>query len=333
MSTRKYRRLNLSEREEISRMLAVGQSLRHIALLLERSASAISREVSRASMNRWTYRAARSQRRAERNARRRRSGKRKLRLNPRLWRYIRRKLKLRWSPEQIARNLEKEYHSDKTMRISHEAIYTYLYVYPRGELKKQMLKMLRRERKRRHRRDAVVVERKLEDMTSIEERPAEVAARVVPGHWEGDLLLGKNRQSSLGTLVERTTRFTLLVPLRNRTAEEVRKRFARRMKKLPSHMKLSLTYDQGREMAAHKLFTKDTEVKVYFAHPASPWERATNENTNGLIRQFFPKGTDFNKVSPYEVKKVQDMLNGRPRETLEWETPFESFAECVALNP
>ncbi|MDI6757964.1 MAG: helix-turn-helix domain-containing protein, partial [Endomicrobiia bacterium] len=146
MNTRKYRRLDLSEREEISRRLAQRHSFRNIAASLKRSASAISREVNRGSMNRWTYRAARSQRRAERNACRRRSGKRKLRLNPRLWRYVRRKLKLRWSPEQIERNLEKEYHSDETMRISHEAIYTYLYVYPRGELKKQMLKMLRRER-------------------------------------------------------------------------------------------------------------------------------------------------------------------------------------------
>jgi len=173
------------------------------------------------------------------------------------------------------------------------------------------------------------MERKIEDMLSIEERPKEVENRIIPGHWEGDLIIGKNNRSALGTLVERTTRTTILIPVKSREAEIVAKAFAKEVKKLPQQMKLSMTYDQGREMAQHKLFTKITGVKVYFAHPSSPWERGTNENTNGLIRQFFPKGTDFNKVSRYEVKKAQDLLNGRPRKALGFQKPYEVFEQLI----
>lgn len=330
MKNRGYQRLALNEREEISRCLAQGKSFREIARVISRHVSTVSREVKQAGMNKYTYRAARSDRRAVRNAGKRKKGKHKLGTNRQLWEYVQDKLALRWSPEQIARSLKKLYPDGQAMRISHEAIYTYLYVLPRGELKKRMLEMLRRERKRRHKRkNAGKIERKLEDMISIEERPAEVADRTVPGHWEGDLLIGRNRQSALGSLVERTTRFVALVPLRDRTAEEVRKAFAREMKSLPAQLKRSLTYDQGREMAEHKLFTRDTNMRVYFAHPASPWERGTNENTNGLIRQFFPKGTNFNKVTRKEIKDVQDMLNGRPRETLNWENPSEVIQQVL----
>lgn len=330
MKNRGYQRLELNEREEISRCLAQGKSFRGIARVISRHVSTVSREVSRAGMNKYTYRAARSDRRAIRNAGKRKRGKHKLGANQQLWEYVQEKLALRWSPEQIARSLKKLYPDGQAMQISHEAIYTYLYVLPRGELKKQLLKMLRRERKRRYKRKNVgKVERKLEDMISIEERPAEVADRTVPGHWEGDLLIGRNWQSALGSLVERTTRFVVLVPLQDKTAEEVRKSFAREMKSLPVQLKRSLTYDQGREMAEHKLFTRDTNMTVYFAHPASPWERGTNENTNGLIRQFFPKGTDFNKVTRKEIKTVQDMLNGRPRKTLNWENPIEVIQQVL----
>lgn len=330
MKNRGYQRLALNEREEISRCLAQGKSFREIARVISRHVSTVSREVKQAGMNKYTYRAARSDRRAIRNAGKRKRGKHKLGTNRQLWEYVQEKLALRWSPEQIARSLKKLYSDGQAMRISHEAIYTYLYVLPRGELKKRMLQMLRRERKRRHKRkNTGKIERKFEDMISIEERPAEVADRTVPGHWEGDLLIGRNRQSALGSLVERTTRFVVLVPLRDRTAEEVRKSFAREMKSLPAQLKRSLTYDQGREMAEHKLFTRDTNMKVYFAHPASPWERGTNENTNGLIRQFFPKGTDFNKVTLKEIKDVQDMLNGRPRKTLNWENPIEVIQQVL----
>lgn len=324
----RYHRLSADEREEISRMLVSGCSLRVIARSLGRSISAISNEVSAGGCNRYLYRATRAQRRAERNARKRRRGKRKVLLLPRLRRYVHAKLRLRWSPEEIAARIVARYPDDMTMRISPETIYAYLYVLPKGALKQELLVCLRRERKRRHKRqrgEKPMTERKIADMLSIEERPAEVADRIVPGHWEGDLLIGKNRQSALGSLVERTTRTTILVPLKNRTAEEVRKAFAKEARKLPAQMRLSLTYDQGREMAEHKLFTKATQMQVYFAHPASPWERGTNENTNGLVRQFFPKGTDFSKISRREVKRVQHLLNGRPRKVLNWATPYEVF--------
>jgi IS30 family transposase len=261
-----------------------------------------------------------------------------LALNTALRRYVHAKLRLHWSPEQIVQSLMREHPRSKTMRVSAEAIYAYLFVLPRGELKRELLECLRRKHKRRYRHSfkAKLTEspRQIENMLSIEERPKEVVDRTIPGHWEGDLLVGKNRQSVMGTLVERTTRAVVLIRLRNKTASEVRKAFARAAKKLPKEMRLSLTYDQGREMAEHRLFTQATEMKVYFAHPASPWERGTNENTNGLLRDFWPKGTDFNKLSPYQIKRVQHLLNGRPRKTLNWLTPYEAFKNLagVALN-
>ena len=324
-----YHRLTEGEREEISRMLAQGCSFVEIARFLGRSVSTISNEVNRGGCNRYTYRAARAHRRAQRNARKRKAWKRKLILVPQLRSYVHAKLRLRWSPDEIARKVALAYPLDMTMRISAEAIYSYIYVLPKGALKKELLACLRRERKRRHKRKRQgtehVIKGKIQDMLSIEERPAEIAERIVPGHWEGDLLVGKNRQSYLGSLVERTTRTTILVPLKNKTAEEVRRAFAKEAKKLPSHMRLSMTYDQGLEMAEHKLFTEETQMLVYFAHPASPWERGTNENTNGIIRQFFPRGTDFSKISRREVKRVQHLLNGRPRKVLGYATPYEVF--------
>jgi len=324
-----YRRLTEGEREEISRMLAQGCSLRDIARSLGRSVSTISNEVSAGGCNRYVYRASTAHRRAQRKARKRKLGKRKIILLSRLRRYVHAKLRLKWSPDEIARKITKRYPLDMTMRISPEAIYSYIYVLSKGALKKELLACLRRERKRRHKRKKsgveVVGRGKIQDMLSIEERPHDIADRIVPGHWEGDLLVGKNRQSYLGSLVERTTRTTILIPLKNKTAEEVRKAFAKEAKKLPSHMRLSMTYDQGTEMAQHKLFTKETNMQVYFCHPASPWERGTNENTNGIIRQFFPKGTDFSKISRREVKHVQHLLNGRPRKVLDYETPYEIF--------
>lgn len=328
----KYHRLTEGEREEISRMLAQGRSFRDTARSLGRSVSTISNEVNAGGCNRTLYRATRAHKRAQRKSRKRKLWKRKILLLPRLRRYVHAKLRLTWSPEEIAHKIVEEYALDMTMRISPESIYSYIYVLPKGTLKKELLACLRRERKRRHKRKHIgdpVVKGKILDMLSIEERPAEVADRIVPGHWEGDLLVGKNRQSFLGSLVERTTRTTILIPLKNKTAEEVRTAFAREANKLPSHMRLSMTYDQGTEMAEHKLFTKETNMQVYFAHPASPWERGTNENTNGNIRQFFPKGTDFSKISRREVKRVQHLLNGRPRKVLDWATPYEVFSSLL----
>lgn len=324
-----YHRLSEGEREEISRMLAQGSSFGDIARFLGRSVSTISNEVHAGGCNRYTYRATRAHRRANRKARKRKEWKRKILLLPKLRIYVHSKLHLRWSPDEIARKIAIEYPLDMTMRISAETIYSYIYVLPKGTLKKELLACLRRERGRRHKRKKngveSVVRGKIQDMLSIEERPVEIADRIVPGHWEGDLLVGKNRQSYLGSLVERTTRTTILIPLKNKTAEEVRKAFAKEAKKLPAQMRGSMTYDQGTEMAQHKLFTKETEMQVYFCHPASPWERGTNENTNGIIRQFFPKGTDFSKISRREVKRVQHLLNGRPRKVLGYATPYEVF--------
>ena len=325
-----YQRLSLDEREEISRMLAQGCSLNSIAKSLGRYTSTISREVAGGSCNKYTYRAGKAQRRADRNASKRKQDKRLLDNLPRLKRYIHKKLRRKWSPVQIAEELKIDYPGDMTMRLAPETIYSYLYVLPRGSLKKELLSCLRQNRKRRHKQGrGVQNERKIEDMLSIEERPKEVESRIIPGHWEGDLIVGKNNRSALGTLVERMSRATILIPVKNREAETVAKAFAKEVKKLPLQMKLSMTYDQGREMARHKLFTKISGIKVYFAHPRSPWERGTNENTNGLIRQFFPKGTDFHKVSRYEVKKVQDLLNGRPRQALNFQKPYQVFNQLI----
>lgn len=328
-----YTRLTLAEREEISRQLAAGSSLRAMARQLGRAPSTISRELHRAERTRSTYRATRGQHVATQRAQQPRRP-RKLGLNGCLWAYVHQGLAQRWSPEQIAKRLLEAYPDDATMRVSHETIYTYLYVLPRGELKQELLRALRHRRKHRksrrhtHERRGVIP-----DMISIEERPADVADRTVPGHWEGDLLMGRRHASALGTLVERTTRTTLLVPLRAKDATSVRRAFAREMRTLPQQMARSLTYDRGKEMAEHQLFTQQTRIQVYFAHPHSPWERGTNENTNGLIRQFFPKGTDFLTVSRREIKHVQNLLNGRPRKVLNWRTPSEAFHHVpVALG-
>jgi IS30 family transposase len=286
--------------------------------------------VAKGGCNKHTYRAIKAQSRAKRNSAKRKAGKHKLNDNQELWKYICKKLKKKWSPRQIAEELQKDYPLDMAMRISPEAIYTYIYILPRGSLKKELTSCLRQNRKRRCKQSrGVKMERKIEDMLSIEERPKEVEDRIIPGHWEGDLIIGKNNRSALGTLAERTTRTTILIPVKSKEANDVAKAFAKEVKKLPQQMKLSMTYDQGREMAQHKLFTKITGIKVYFAHPRSPWERGTNENTNGLIRQFFPKGTDFNKVSRYEVKKAQDLLNGRPRKALGFQKPYEVFNQLI----
>ncbi len=327
-----YKRLSMEEREEISRGLGQELSLREIGRGLGRSVSTISREIQHGRRDRWTYRATCGHLRSLRQSRQRRAGSHKLGQCFLLWGLVEAKLREWWSPEQIAKWLQREYPQQSEMQVAAETIYTYLYVLPRGELKKEMLRALRRGHKhRRHRGrgQQLAPTHRLENMLSIEERPSEVANRVVPGHWEGDLLIGRNRQSALGTLVERTTRTTILVPLRSKYAEEVRKAFSREIKKLPKQMRLTLTYDQGREMAEHKLFTKQTKMRVYFAHPASPWERGTNENTNGLIRQFFPKGTDFNSLSNKEIKNAQHLLNGRPRKVLNWHSPYEVMQQLL----
>ena len=324
----RYRRLRLMEREELSRMLAAGYSLRAIGQALSRAPSTLSRELSRHHASPVTYRAVRAHQRAHRWAQRPRKP-RKLAVQPRLRTAVFTLLAQRWSPEQIARGLRQRYPDEPTMRISHEAIYTYLYVLPRGTLKRELISYLRRRHRFRRPHKVRLKPRPIQDFISIDERPAAVANRTVPGHWEGDLLVGHANASALGTLVERTTRFTLLVPLKAKGAAAVRQAFARELRTLPAQLRRSLTYDQGQEMGEHRLFTKQTKMRVYFAHPHSPWERGTNENTNGLLRQFFPKGTRFNQLSRKEIKQVQAMFNDRPRKVLTWHSPAHAFRQLL----
>ncbi|OGW68268.1 MAG: transposase [Nitrospirae bacterium RIFCSPLOWO2_02_FULL_62_14] len=324
----RYHRLNVMEREELSRLLAAGSSLRAIGRALSRAPSTVSRELARQPASPVTYRAVRAQQRAQRWARHPRKT-RKLTVQPRLRTAVFTLLAQRWSPEQIARGLPQRYPHEPTMRISHEAIYTYLYVLPRGAFKRELVRYLRRRHRFRRPRKVRLSSRPIQDLISIDERPAEVAARTVPGHWEGDLLVGHANASALGTLVERTTRFTLLVPLKAKDAATVRQAFARDLRTLPAQLRRSLTYDQGPEMREHRLFTKQTKMRVYFAHPHCPWERGTNENTNGLLRQFFPKGTRFNRLSRTEIKRVQAMFNDRPRKVLNWHSPAHAFTKLL----
>ena len=215
------------------------------------------------------------------------------------------------------------------MRISHEAIYTYLYVLPCGTFKREVVRYLRRQHHFRRPRKVRLSSRPIQDLISVDERPPEVADRTVLGHCEGDLLVGHANASALGTLVERTTRFTMLVPLKAKDAATVRQAFARELRTLPAQLRRSLTYDQVPEMREHRLFTKQTKMRVYFAHPHSPWERGTNENTNGLLRQIFSKGTRFTRLSRSEIKRVQVMLNDRPRKILNWHSPAHAFHQLL----
>jgi IS30 family transposase len=240
--------------------------------------------------------------------------------------YVLAGLRQRWSPEQIVIRLRAEYPQDKTMRISHETVYRYLYVLPRGELRRELLRCLRHRRRYRRPRGRTYFRRQLVEPKLIDHRPPEVEDRAIPGHWEGDLLLGARRcPAAVGTLVERTTRFTVLVPVAQRDAGTVCQAFARRMRRIPTPLRKTLTTDQGPEFAAHRELAAQMAVQVYFCHPHSPWERGTCENTNGLLRQFFPKGCDFTRISARQIHRVQDLLNNRPRKILQGRTPREVF--------
>lgn len=324
-----YTRLTLADREHISQGIYANETFAEIARRLHRPTSAVSNEVWRNVRYRWCYGAEKAHLRAKRQKKKGRS--KKLNGNPPLQTYVYEKLRREWSPEEIAMRLKKEYPQDMAMRISHETIYQHLYCLSKGELKKELMRGLRRERKRRLSRSALHYRRqRIQDIISISERPREVRDRIVPGHWEGDLIVGKQRASALGTLVERTTRLTLLVPLVAKDALSVRIAFARAFKRIPKKLAKTLTYDRGSEMSQHKLFTKETKIQVYFADPSSPWQRGTNENTNGLIRQYFPKGTDFRTVSYAAIREAEHRLNSRPRKTLEFYTPSEAFYQLIS---
>lgn len=326
---RKYTRLRFKDREEISRGIWADEPFVDIAKRIHRPISTISREVWANIKYRWCYRAEKAQYRAKENKKKGRRPK-KLDTNQKLKNYVYEKLMSEWSPEEIANRMKADYPQSTNMRISHETIYKHLYCLPRGELKTELMKGLRQERKMRQpRKYAHYRKQRIQDIISISERPKEVEKRIVPGHWEGNLIIGKEQKSALGTLVERTTRLTLLVPLKAKNAFAVRKAFAREFKKIPKQFKKTLTYDRGSEMSQHKLFTKETKIQVYFADPYSPWQRGTNENTNGLIRQYFPKGTDFRKVPVKAIREAEQRLNSRPRKILKFYTPSEKFYELV----
>lgn len=326
----KYQRITLPEREEISRQIALGYSLRRIAVSLDRAPSSIFREIVQSQVvERKYYRAVFAQGHSNKIRHKRRKN-RKLANNAVLRKLVLFYLAKNWSPEQIAKRLIMLYPDDMNMRISHETIYSYIYILPRGRLKQRLISYLRRSHKHRRKKSGRHHNNgPIQDYFSIEERPKEVAERIVPGHWEGDLMIGRRNASAIGTLVERTTRMAFIVELRNQDAATIRKAFAEELRYLPKGLKRTLTYDQGGEMSQHKLFTEETEITVYFAHPHSPWERGTNENTNALLRQYFPKGTDFSKISKNRLKEVQDELNDRPRKTLGWHTPHEKFTELL----
>lgn len=324
-------RLALGERETIGLMAAAGASMRAIAVEIGRDVSTVSRELAR-NGGREGYRPLLAQLRAEREARRPQESK--LAKNPALRERVEEDLQALYSPEQIAGRLRVDYPDDREMRVHHETIYRELYVQTRGTLRAELTKCLRTGRARRvpRRRPG---ERfngngagQIPDKLMISERPQEVDDRIVPGHWEGDLILGKANASAIGTLVERTTNYTLLLHLPNgHNAEQVTTAITEAMAELPRKLRQSLTWDQGKEMTDHKTVAKATDLTVYFCDPHSPWQRPVNENTNGLLRQFLPKGMDLSDVSQTQLNDIARLLNGRPRKTLDWKTPEEALAE------
>lgn len=327
---RASRVLSQTEREEISRGLAAGLSFRSIASSLNRSPSTISREVAR-NGGQLNYRATEADLRAWASARRPKSCQ--LAQNAKLRRIVARKLRIDWSPEQISGWLKQRFPSDNIMQLSHETIYRSLFIQARGVLKKELIKHLRSHRVMRHSKKASSKGRQsrgqIIDAVSIHERPAEVEDRAVPGHWEGDLITG-SKNTHIATLVERSSRFTMLVKVGGKDTSSVVTALIKQVKKLPIQLRQSLTWDRGMELAKHKQFTLATDVQVYFCDPSSPWQRGSNENTNRLLRQYFPKGTDLSVYSQADLNKVALRLNQRPRKTLGFNTPADKLNECVA---
>jgi IS30 family transposase len=323
---RAARALRLEEREEISRGLAGGLSMREIGRRLGRAASTVSREIGR-NGGAGGYRATQADACAWRHAQRPQPCLLARRRRLRNW--VAEHLELDWSPRQVAIGLQRTFPHDESMRVSHETIYRSLFIQARNVLKKELLGHLRRggfmRRPRAHPGPHVAIV----DGISIHERPAEVEDRAVPGHWEGDLLMG-GASSQIATLVERHSRYVMLVKVDSKNTGSVTKALAKKIRQLPAELRRSLTWDRGSEMAAHKDFTVATDVQVYFCDPRSPWQRGSNENTNGLLRQYFPKGQDVSHVTQAELNRVAGLLNERPRETLHWRTPLEALRATVA---
>jgi transposase, IS30 family len=326
--------LTLAEREEISRGLCAQHSIRQIARVLGRSPSSVSREIARNTPQRGHYRAHTADQRAWDRALRPKPCH--LSSHPQLAKLVARKLRLEWSPQQIAGWLAREYGDAKSMRVSHETIYKSLFIQARGVLKKQLTAHLRRGRTLRRSRKYKYFNTRpgstLPEPISIRERPAQAEDRAVPGHWEGDLLAGR-RPTHIATLVERKSRFVILVKVPSADTAAVVNALTRRVRKLPQQLRRSLTWDRGGEMARHKDFSLATDMKVYFCDPHSPWQRGSNENTNGLLRQYFPKGADLGHYSQAHLDRVALKLNQRPRETLGFRTPADTLSQYVASTP
>ncbi len=323
---RSARSLTLAEREEISRGIAARLSLRSIALRLGRAPSTVSRELRR-NGGRHSYRASQADEAAWDRARRPKTCK--LAGDRALARQVAARLKLQWSPEEIAGWLKRTYPHDENRQVSHETIYKTLFIQARGALKKELLAHLRQTRAMRHPRGHTQKNRQIKEAVSIRERPAEAEDRAVPGHWEGDLLIGANN-SQIATLVERQTRYCMLVRVKSKDTETVINALIRHAQKLPRELYKSLTWDRGKEMADHQRFSLATDIKVFFCDPQHPWRRGSNENTNGLLRQYFPKGMDLSNVHQNRLNAVAKRLNDRPRKTLRYYSPAEKFYECVA---
>lgn len=329
--SRSRRALTLAEREEISLGLSVGQSMRSIAKRLGRSPSTISREIGR-NGDQDGYRATLSDQAAWERA-----------LCPKLCKLAKNRalagivadmLRRLWSPEQIAGWLQHTYPNDQSLHVSHETIYRSLFIQARGALKKELLEHLRRTRGMRRSRSytqKTAIHGQIVDAVSISERPASIEDRAVPGHWEGDLVFGSG-SSQIATLVERQTRYVMLVKLDGKDSQTVVSALIKHARKLPQELYKSLTWDRGTEMHRHKQFTMATDIQVYFCDPQSPWQRGSNENTNGLLRQYLPKGIDISGYSQHQLNAIARQLNGRPRKTLGFQTPAERFSECVAMT-
>jgi IS30 family transposase len=321
--------LSLSEREEISRAVVAGRSIHSIASELGRAPSTISREI-RLNGGRLRYRANKADQAAWDRAQRPKTCK--LAENRALARLIAKKLQLQWSPRQIAGWLKRTFPVDESFQVSHETIYKTLFIQARGALKRELLQHLRRTRgmrRSRHHTQKTSNHGRITGTVSISERPVEVEDRAVPGHWEGDLVFGSNN-SQIATLVERHTRYVMLARVKRKDTETVIDALIKQAHKLPRELYKSLTWDRGKEMADHQRFSLATDIKVYFCDPQHPWQRGSNENTNGLLRQYFPKGMDLSNVHQNRLNAVARRLNERPRETLNFETPAERFNQCVA---
>jgi len=328
--SRSSRALSLAEREEISRGIVANLSIRRIAEKLNRAPSTVSREINRHG-GRQRYRATQADAGAWERAKRPKRAR--LAVGGALNRAVARKLRWDWSPGQISAWLKRRYPHELSMQVSHETIYRSLFVQARGAFRKELAAHLRRGCVMRRPQGAAGSngQGKIRDALSIRERPAEAEDRAVPGHWEGDLLMGGN-SSQIATLVERRTRFVMLVKIDSKESEAVAGALAKKIRKLPAELRRSLTWDRGTEMAAHKQFTVATDVKVYFCDPRSPWQRGSNENTNGLLRQYFPKGDNLSGYSQAHLNAIAARLNGRPRQTLKWLSPAEALKATVAAT-